>query len=134
MYAIVEVVLKSYKPLQLEVGMLFLNSLKELWVLDHNPIDEDAFYIEFGAPMEVVIIDGEGKEIVQHEQIGLWDDGEDSDEYTLINPEILSLIFDYFEGLVKISLDPETELPLLVENRVVLSSPIDDEDYEEEEN
>lgn len=119
MYAKVELVAKSYKPLELQIGMLFINNFNVLWKLDHFPLNQESFYVEFGAPVEIVIIDSE-KEIASFEQIGLWDDDEESDEYLVIDTEILNLIFQEYDGIVEIKLDEDTGSLILIEKKVVL--------------
>ena len=61
-----EIVLKSYLPLELEEGMLFINRISvgimepyvELYELEEIPKDMDAFMALNGAPIELVLIDG----------------------------------------------------------------------------
>lgn len=129
-----EIVLKSYLPLELEEGMLFVNRIflgvvepyVELWELDYIPEDMDEFMTKHGAPVELLIIDEDENVLATYEEIGWWDEGEDTDELRDITLDDINLVLMAWEGFLVIEIDEETEDPLMMEGRVVLS--LDQED------
>lgn len=144
MYIDAELVLKSYKPLELEEGMFFVNKIVrtddiELFILEEIPDDEETFLVKHGYPIELYVIQHELLNNIETpillatpEQIGWWD-GDDSDEFTEITIEEINNIISQFTGLLEIYIDDETDAPLLVENKVVLKYLTDEEEYEDEE-
>lgn len=145
MYIDAELVLKSYKPLKLEEGMLFVNKIArtdavELFILEEIPDDEETFVVTNGYPMEPYIIQHELLNntetpiiLATPEEIGWWD-YEELDEFTEISIEEINNVISQFTGLLEIYIDDETDAPLLVENKVVLKYLTDDEEgYDEYE-
>jgi hypothetical protein len=145
MYIDAELVLKSYKPLKLEEGMLFVNKIArtdavELFILEEIPDDEEKFVVTNGYPMEPYIIQHELLNntetpiiLATPEEIGWWD-YEELDEFTEISIEEINNVISQFTGLLEIYIDDETDVPLLVENKVVLKYLTDDdEEWEDEE-
>lgn len=144
MYIDAELVLKSYKPLELEEGMFFVNKIVrtddiELFILEEIPEDEETFLVTHGYPIELYVIQHELLNntetpiiLATPEQIGWWDD-DDSDEFTEISLEKINNIISQFTGLLEIYIDDETDAPLLVENKVVLKYLTDEkwEDWED---
>ena len=138
MYIDAELVLKSYKPLKLEEGMLFVNKIArtdavELFILEEIPEDEETFLVKHGCPIELYVIQHELLNNIETpiilatpEQIGWWDD-DDSDEFTEISIEEINNVISQFTGLLEIYIDEETDVPLLVENKVVLKYLTDEE-------
>ena len=138
MYIDAELVLKSYKPLELEEGMFFVNKIVrtnavELFILEEIPDDEETFLVTHGYPIELYVIQHELLNntetpiiLATPEQIGWWDD-DDSDEFTEISLEKINNIISQFTGLLEIYIDEETNAPLLVENKVVLKYLTDEE-------
>jgi hypothetical protein len=146
MYIDAELVLKSYKPLKLEEGMLFVNKIArtdavELFILEEIPDDEEKFVVTNGYPMEPYIIQHELLNntetpiiLATPEEIGWWD-YEELDEFTEISIEEINNVISQFTGLLEIYIDDETDVPLLVENKVVLKYLTDEEEWEDlEEN
>jgi hypothetical protein len=144
MYIDAELVLKSYKPLKLEEGMLFVNKIArtdavELFILEEIPEDEETFLVTHGCPIELYIIQHELINNIETpillatpEEIGWWDK-DDSDEFTEITIEKINNIISQFTGLLEIYIDDETNAPLLVENKVVLKYLTDEEEWEDVE-
>lgn len=143
MYIDAELVLKSYKPLELEEGMLFVNKIArtnavELFILEEIPEDEETFLVTHGYPIELYVIQHELLNntetpiiLATPEQIGWWDD-DDSDEFTEISIEEINNVISQFTGLLEIYIDDETDAPLLVKNeesedKVVLKYLTDEE-------
>ena len=138
MYIDAELVLKSYKPLKLEEGMLFVNKIArtddvELFILEEIPEDEETFLVKHGCPIELYVIQHELLNNIETpiilatpEQIGWWDD-DDSDEFTEISLKEINNVISQFTGLLEIYIDEETDAPLLVENKVVLKYLTDEE-------
>jgi hypothetical protein len=144
MYIDAELVLKSYKPLKLEEGMLFVNKIArtdavELFILEEIPEDEETFLVTHGCPIELYIIQHELINNIETpillatpEEIGWWDK-DDSDEFTEITIEKINNIISQFTGLLEIYIDDETNAPLLIENKVVLKYLTDEEEWEDVE-
>jgi len=137
-----ELVVKSYKPLKLETGMLFLQVLHkgtikeqaELFALDKIPQDEQSFVERHGYPVELYIIDEYENVIASPEQIGWWDDGDHTDELFDITASQINKIFNDYDGYVDIELeevDGDEYSPLIYADKVTLRYVTDD--YEEEE-
>ena len=140
-----ELVVKNYKPLHLEEGMLFIQKLHqgtlkeniELFILERVPQDEEAFIAQNGYPVELHVVDDEGNILASHEEIGLWDDG-DEDLYEL-SADIVNNIFNDYDGSVQINMVDVSEedeeyaryVPVIYEGNVILRYP--QEDYYEEE-
>jgi hypothetical protein len=123
-----EIVLKSYLPLELEEGMLFINRISvgimepyvELYELEEIPKDMDAFMALNGAPVELVLIDDDCSVIATHDQIGWWDDGDDdNDELRDITLEDINHIFRELDGYVDIETDEYGAF--LLEDKVILT-------------
>jgi len=143
MYCPAELVLKSYKPLHLEKGMLFITKLNpgtrkeyvELWELKELPVNTEDFYVKNGYPVELQVVYGDDL-LVDHHEIGWWDEGEHSEDlYDITLKEINTILADY-DGEVDIEIDDEDlneddrMEPIYIDGKVVLSYsyPVDDED------
>jgi len=132
-----EIVLKSYLPPELEVGMLFTNRISvgvmepfvELFELEEIPEDPDSFMAKHGVPVELAIVDDEGNLLASHDEIGWWDDGEHTDELRDITLDDINYLLREFEGYVDIDGD-EDEGVTLIEDKVVLSL-VPDEDFDD---
>jgi len=132
-----EIVFNSYLPPELEVGMLFVNRISvgviepfvELFELEEIPEDPDAFMTKHGCPVELGIIDENGNLLASHDEIGWWDEGDDSDEYRDITLDDINYLLREFEGYIDIDVD-EDEGVTLIEDKVVLSLQ-PDEDFDD---
>lgn len=133
-----EISLSSYLPDELEEGMLFINRISvgviepyiELFELEEIPEDADAFMAKHGAPVELVIIDDEGNVIATHDQIGWWDDGDDTDELRDVTLEDINYLLRELDGYVDIEWDIIDDDFVMYQDRVVLTiAP--EEDWDE---
>ena len=124
-----EISLSSYMPPELEVGMLFINRISvgvvdpyiELFELEEVPEDADTFMANNGAPVKVIIITPEdGNVRAVQENIGWWDEGEDSDEYREVTLDDINYLLREFDGYVDIEFDDDEDI-VLIEGKVVLS-------------
>ena len=135
-----EIVLKSYLPLELEEGMLFINRISvgimepyiEVWELEEIPEDMDAFMTLNGAPVNLMIIIDDYPEeiIVTEDQIGWWDEGDHTDELRDILLDDINMVLREFNGELSIDIDDQEEdniVPTLFENKVILA-------FDQEEN
>jgi hypothetical protein len=133
-----EISLSSYLPSELEVGMLFINRISvgviepyiELFELEEVPEDPDAFMAKHGAPVELLIIDEDDELLASQDEIGWWDDGDDSDEYREVTLDDINYLLRELDGYVDIEVDEYGVI--LIEDRVVLSlaPEEDDEDWD----
>lgn len=141
MYELAELVFRSYKPLKLSIGMLFITRLiktsdrLELFVLEELPEDEEKFVTTYGYPVELLIIQQvEGfpaNVLAEHHQIAFFDDGDDAEENVReISIEDINNIINDYGGWVEIYM--EDEEPYTVEDMVFLRYATEEE-YEEEE-
>jgi hypothetical protein len=134
-----EIVLKSYLPLELEEGMLFVNRISvgviepyvELWELEEVPEDMDEFMAKHGAPVELFIIDENENILATHDEIAWWDEGEHTDELREITLDDINYLLRELDGYVDIDID-EDYGPTIYEGKVVLGlEPEDDiEDWD----
>ena len=128
MWMSAEIVISSYLPPELEVGMLFVNRISvgviepfvELFELDELPEDPDAFMSRHGVPVELAIIDENGNLLASHDEIGWWDEGEHTDELRDITLDDINYLLREFEGYIDIEYD-EDEGVNIIEDKVVLS-------------
>lgn len=108
-----ELIAKSYKPIRLEPGMLFINKLHhgtrkeeiELFALDRVPQDEEAFIQQNGYPVQLYIIDDEENVLAYPDQIAWWDEGEHSDDLSDITLKEINNIINNYGGTVDIDVD-----------------------------
>lgn len=136
-----EISLSSYLPDELQEGMLFINRISvgvidpyiELFELEEVPEDADAFMANNGAPVQLVIIDEDGDVLASHDDIGWWDEGEESDEYREVTLDDINYILRELDGYVDIQIEDEEDFfVVFIEDRVVLSL-VPEEELEEEE-
>ena len=128
MWISAEIALKSYLPLELEEGMLFINRIFigvvepyiELFELEEVPEDMDEFMTNFGAPVELLIISEDGKLLATHDEIGWWDEGYDTDELRDITLDDINYLLRELDGYVEIEIDDDTEDPIIYESKIVL--------------
>lgn len=134
-----EISLSSYLPDELEEGMLFINRISvgviepyiELFELEDIPEDPEAFMVKHGAPIDLLIIDDEGRIIASHNQIGWWDEGEDTDELRDITLDDINYILRELDGYVDIEYDEIEDDFVMYEDKIVLSIVPDDlEDWD----
>jgi hypothetical protein len=133
-----EISLSSYLPDELQEGMLFINRISvgvvepyiELFELEEVPEDADAFMAKNGAPVEIIIIDEDDELLASHDEIGWWDEGDDSDEYREVTLDDINYLLRELDGYVDIEVDEYGVI--LIEDRVVLSlaPEEDDEDWD----
>ena len=129
-----EISLSSYLPSELEVGMLFVNRISvgviepyiEVFELEEIPEDPDVFMAKHGAPVELVIIDANEHVIATHDEIGWWDDGDDSDEYRDVTLEDINYLLRELYGYVDIEVDEYGVV--LIEDKVILTLAPEEDD------
>lgn len=135
-----EIVLSSYLPPELEVGMLFTNRISvgviepfiELFELEEIPEDPDAFMAKHGVPVELAIIDEDGDLLASHDEIGWWDEGELTDELRDITLDDINYILRELDGYVDIQIEDEEDFfVVFIEDKVVLSIAPEEEELEE---
>ena len=135
-----EISLSSYLPSELEEGMLFINRISvgvmdpyiELFELEEIPEDADAFMAKHGVPVELVIIDSEGQLLATHDQIGWWDDGDDTDDYREVTLEDINYLLKELDGYVDIDIEEDYGLLVIYDGKVILTlaPEEDDEDWD----
>jgi hypothetical protein len=144
MYCTVELVLKSYMPKRLELGMWFITKLNpgtrkeysEIWALDKFPTESlEEFIVKNGAPVEPYLIYDE-EVIAEPHEIGWWDDGPEYDELRDVELKDVNNIINELDGFVDVEIDEwdyahEEEInPILYASKVTMTVP---DMYEEED-
>ena len=140
-----ELVLKSYNPDELEVGMFFftlitigvIDTIPEIWMLEELPEDKDAFLSKNGAPVELYIIDEDDDILAMPNEIGWYDEGDDSEDLEDISLKQLNKIIQDSNGWLMVEIDkdtPEDEIaPIMIDNKVIIRHLEDDDAYYDEE-
>jgi len=133
----VELVLKSYMPKQLEIGMWFIIKINpgtrkeytEIWALDKIPQESmEEFIVKNGAPVEPYLIYDE-QVIAEPHEIGWWDEGEHTDELRDIELKDVNFILEEWDGEVDVEIDEwdyaheDAINPILYAGKVTMSIP-----------
>ena len=148
MYYSAQLVLTNYKPLHLEKGMWFKNVVypntdreyTEIWKLGDAGVHKlgtfaktiDQFFAINGYPIEILITQTDGQTIATHEQIGWWDEGDQTDELRDITIRDINFILrnnneieiDISENAYNIG----QIIPTIEEGKVILRFPVEDEE------
>jgi hypothetical protein len=159
MFILAKLVFKSYMPKQLEIGMWFKRDHSDvvygkvynyftIYELKEIPHDMYHYMSISGAPVEAYIVQpmvnaDDVEEILAFpNQIGWWDDGDESDDLedlsiVTINKSIYGE--DGEDGAVALYVDDYTRQPILVQGQIVIrdsysiTEGYDENDSEEEE-
>jgi len=145
MYFQAQIVFKSYVPDGLKKGMWFIRTIleeKELFELDQtflSPKEEEEFIAFNGYPVKPFIVeeyvDGSSPAILATpDEIGWFDEGEDTDELRDVTIDDLNYIINYEQGFILIDVDGETGEPTLAEGKVIITIDFSDaypEDYDD---
>jgi hypothetical protein len=143
-------VFKSYKPLKLEKGMLFIVQqprFKEIVKLDKVPADQEEYVRINGYPVEPYIIDVVNPNLSQDEvifatpeQIGWFDEGEWCDELCDIEVRHFNRIIEGYDGyvLIEVGYDEEADdedmlKPVLYNNKVTISYADLEDEYDDDD-
>jgi len=141
MFIQAKLVPKSYKPLKLEKGMLFV-TIKDQAIHIHEmtmvPRDVELYTQLNGMPVELYIVfEGnpnlkEFEILATPEQIGWFDDGDYSDEISDITVRQINTIFSDYQGYLALEIDDVTKEPTLYDNKVTIRYVDEgDDDWEE---
>lgn len=147
MYIEAQMVFKSYAPLKLEKGMLFLISERrdfQLRQLDFIPQDEQEYLRINGYPVEPYIMETGNPNLKEEvvlatpEQIGWFDEGEWSDELCDIELKHFNRILERYYGWVLIEMedveDNDDELtPVIYNNKVTIAYADLEDEYDEDD-
>ena len=137
-----EIVLKSYLPLELEEGMLFVNRISvgiiesyvELWELDNDiPDDIHAFMATNGAPIELFIIDDNENILANEEELGWWDEGEHVEDLRELTLDDINLILREYNGDIEIEMeidDNDVLTPVYYDEEVALRLPQQENEWD----
>ena len=146
MYQLAKLVLINYQPKELEEGMMFAMDVQlrtfdgdysylHVHTLDKVPHDQDKYIRENGFPVHMYIIaqeqtnpDMSERILAAHDQIGLWDGGDDTDVFEYMDISHINAIL-MNDGYVMIDADVDGD-PILEEGYVVLCGHIEDDDEE----
>jgi hypothetical protein len=135
MYQMAELVLKSYMPKQLEIGMWFITKINpgtlkeytEIWALNTHPRETlEEFIVKNGAPVEPYLIYDE-QVVAEPHEIGWWDEGNHVDELRDIELADINFILSEWDGFVDVEIDEndydnEEEInPIMYANKVTMT-------------
>jgi hypothetical protein len=144
MYEKASLVFKSYMPMQLEKGMLFLGWIRDvpyIRSLENVPFDEDEYIFQNGYPVEPYIIYygnpnlNEEYILAGPEEIAWFDEGESSDYIIDIEVKHYNTIIQDYESEIELEIDPNDEdsiSPLLYEGKITIRYPQEEEFVEDE--
>jgi hypothetical protein len=144
MYYPATLILNNYIPLQLETGMYFKSifypntnrEFTEIWQLQKYPSRTfDDVIIAHGYPVDVIITDSNGEILVYSEQIGWWDEGDQTDELRDITLTDINRILKEHQGNIEIDISNDAYqinqiVPTIAEDKVILRIPINEYDPE----
>lgn len=131
MYIPVEIKFKSYLPLHIEKGTMFLIGVldyKYLYKIDVSvkDVDKDTVLKSLGAPVEFSICDDEGNEIAAHHEVGWFDEDPDVKELRPITIEDINTILKDYDGLAELRIvdyhftHDSSIVPVFVSEKIVL--------------
>ena len=134
-----KLVIRNYKPLHLEKGMLFLSTLyrgteneySEIWQLQKANYNLEDFIKLHGYPIRILITDEYEQDILaEDDKIGwyMYDDDEMLNELSLEEINYILQQGGNIDILIE-DTDDEEIIPVLEEGKVVIRIPIE-EDYE----
>jgi hypothetical protein len=147
MHHTVELVLKSYMPKQLEIGMWFITKINpgtlkeytEIWALNTHPRETlEEFIVMHGAPVEPYLIYDE-QVLAEPHEIGWWDEGDHVDELRDIELTDINFILSEWDGFVDVEIDEwdfahEEEInPVMYANKVTMTLVGMYDDYEDDD-
>ena len=128
-----ELVFKSYKPLELDLNMLFVRRHKigtfkeeiEIFPLTKLPRDKDEFIFNNGHPVELYVVYNEynsTEQLVQPEQFAWFDKGPDTEDLYDITIKEINVILNEYNGYVDVEVDDEyPDVAILLEGKAILS-------------
>jgi hypothetical protein len=137
MWTAVELVFKHYEPDELEIGMLFINTLYpgnpskeklEVWELkeEDEELTPELMFIKNGFPVKPYLIDEDDNIIATPDEIGWFDAGSKYLSFIPFGIKEMNFIFEEFDGLLEIlideySLEEEEKIEAITEdNKVIL--------------
>jgi hypothetical protein len=127
MYYPALLVMRSYKPLEIEEGMIFIDIGDDIRLFELRSVNSLEFIKKIGYPVEPYIVDPEINELEKSilaypHQIAWFDEGESSDELRDITIEDMNYIINDCEGMLDIDIEEEgVEIhPLFREDKVVI--------------
>ena len=121
MYYAAELVIKNYIPETITPGMRFMNVLHpgtsreqvELWEASKKDLagfsSSEEFFAKHGYPVELYVIDYGDTILATPEQIGWYDEGDDTDQLRDIELKDINAILQDHEGFVEIDIDDMAE-------------------------
>jgi hypothetical protein len=145
MYEKASLVFKSYMPMQLEKGMLFLSWIKDvpyIRSLENVPFDEDEYIFQNGYPVEPYVIYygnpnlNEEYILAGPEEIGWFDEGEHSEYISDISVKHYNTIIQDYESEIELEIDANDEesvRPMLYEGKITIRYPREEEFVEEDD-
>lgn len=128
------IVMKSYMPKELSLGMMFMNS-DSVYALHKIPNNMETYLSIHGAPVEPYVIlemqnpDDQPIVLATPDQLAWWDEGEHTDELRDMTIVDLNHILTDWDGYVEIEMDEEEDtVPVFYEGKVTLSAQFEPEE------
>ena len=91
----------------------------------------------FGYPVQPFILDDNGRQIAQPDEIGYFDNPREEDEYQMFTTKEMNIIMDQFDGLCELLVDEQEYddnfiQPVYVDDLVIIRGLTPEEDEEPE--
>lgn len=144
MFIITELITRSYKPLSLEKGMWFVQTLHkgtfkeqmEIFALDRVPLNQEEFIQQNGCPIEIALIipnDLHLPEIIaEHHQIGWMDEGDHVDTLRDVTLKDINTIINDYDSYLELEVDDESGELILYDDKVTIRFLTDSDEYDDE--
>lgn len=139
MYLLAHLAFKSYDPEEIKAGMLFMDTRGDRVIeLMSDSTNKEHTVQYLGYPVQVYIVDDDENVLAQPHEVGLWDVNDDIHGYKPITTREYNHLIHEWDGLVEIQcidVDPMSGLPpmpAIVTGKVVLRSPVEEEEKIEE--
>ena len=134
MWLSAEITLSSYLPQELEAGMLFVNRISvgvidpyiELFELEEIPEDMDEFMSKHGAPVELLVVDYDENVLATQDELGWWDDGDETDEYRDVTLDDINYLLREYDGYVDVEVDDDEDV-VFIEDKIIIALIPDEE-------
>ena len=143
----VELAFHHYEPDKFKLDTLFMNvhfpgterEHVQVFPLGSTGLElfEKGFVIpdRFGYPVRPFILDDDGRQIAQPDEIGYFDNPRKEDEYQMFTSKEMNIIMDEFDGLCELLVDEQEYddnfiQPVYVDDLVVIRGLTPDEDEE----
>lgn len=143
MYVLAHLAFRSYDPEEIKLGMLFMDTRADRVIELNNEFalkskGKEGLIAHLGYPVQVYVVDDDNNVLAEPHEVGLWDVNDDTHGYREIGVREYNHLIQEWDGMVEIQcidVDPMSGLPpmpAMVTGKVVLRSPVEEEETGEE--